>query len=258
MNENCFKNAKPTPTTLTLLYSEHPHNIMSEKTQITRKIMKQQEASRKAVVRQISCDATAASAFSTLDNVDGTQKHVNDTRKHLRACLRVKTLQKSIEIANKQTDNRDENAVTTIAQKRDHNLSVRFGIVQVRLHEIILGDNPAVGEGAPLTIDWEPFYSFDCPINEYRADTIAPRCPTRMKIPPDTRFNLLAKTMAKSEIRRGIKKVKEARRQRAETRTTLYRAKSQENIERLTRGFKNLVTNKKKKERRFIAQAMVK
>ena len=235
---------------------------MSEQTQITRKIMQQQEATRKAVVRQISCDATTASTFSTWDNVDDTtQKQVNDTQKHLRACLKVKTLQdsiKSIEIANKQTDHRNDNAVTTIAQKRYHNLSVQFGIVQVRLHEIILGDNPAVSEGAPLTIDWEPFCTFDCPINEYRADTITPRCPTRMKITPDARFNLLAKTMGKSEIRRGIKKVKEARRQRAETRTTLYRAKSEENIERLTRGFKNLVTNKKKKERRFIAQAMVK
>jgi hypothetical protein len=37
--------------------------------------------------------------------------------------------------------------------------SVQFSVVRVHEHKMILGDNPAVSEGVPVTLDWEVEFS---------------------------------------------------------------------------------------------------
>ena len=48
----------------------------------------------------------------------------------------------------------------------------------------------------------------------------------------------------------------QVKKQRLETRSQLYKAENEEKVERLVRGIRNLVTNKKKKERKYLEESM--
>ena len=143
-------------------------------------------------------------------------------------------------------------------RKNPNKLKVSFGDIEIRSHEIILGDNPGVSGGPPLTIDWEPFELSACSVDEYEYEKA--KMPTRdifrMKMTTEQRIKLLAKTNSMREINTRTKQVTDARRQRAETRSTLYRQDNHEKMEKVFRGFKNMFSNKKKKEMAYIASAM--
>lgn len=135
---------------------------------------------------------------------------------------------------------------------------VSFGGVEVQSYEIILGDNPGVSGGPPLTIDWEPFELASCSVNEYEEEKAKrpARDILRMKMTTAQRINLLARTNAVQEIMIRTKQVMNTRRQRAETQTILYRQGSEEKVERIMRVFKNIFTNKKRKERAYRASTI--
>ena len=46
--------------------------------------------------------------------------------------------------------------------------SVSFGEVEIREHEVILGDNPAVSGGPPVTIDWSAVSSRKLSVDEHQ------------------------------------------------------------------------------------------
>ena len=137
-------------------------------------------------------------------------------------------------------------------------LAVSFSDIEIRSYEIILGDNPAVAGGPPLTIDWEPFELAACSVDEYEEGKAKPpaRDVISMKMTTEQRFELLARTYSMREINARTKQVTDARRQRIETRTMLYRQGNHEKMERIARGFKNIFTNKKRKEKAYLASAM--
>merc|ERR1712224_928579 len=43
---------------------------------------------------------------------------------------------------------------TVASDPRKHRRSVSFSSVQVREYDLCLGDNPSVGTGAPVSLDW--------------------------------------------------------------------------------------------------------
>ena len=136
------------------------------------------------------------------------------------------------------------------------NLSVAFRDVEIRSYEMILGCNPAVSSGAPVTIDWKPFNNTICSVDYYedvREETI--RNYHEMKMPAPVRFDLLTRTTPTKDIVRCTKQINDIKRQRLETTSTLYKAKAHEKMEKFSRGFKNLVTNKKKKEKQYLQSA---
>jgi len=137
------------------------------------------------------------------------------------------------------------------------NLSVSFTDVEVRSYPIILGDNPAVSAGPPLTIDWDPSHLAVCSVDDYektREGII--RGIIELKMPSHIRFDMLSKTVKTAEIAKRTKEMTDVKRQRLETTSMLYRASKEEKLEKFARGFRNLVTNKKKKEKEYMKEAM--
>ena len=45
--------------------------------------------------------------------------------------------------------------------------SVSFGTVSIHSHQVILGDNPSVRSGPPLTLDWKPFDTKTVDLDSY-------------------------------------------------------------------------------------------
>ncbi len=175
-------------------------------------------------------------------------RYCNDPRAMgKKPCLKVKTNEESLKSIGLCT-----------GVEAGNNLSVRFGDVEVRSHEIILGDNPAVSKGPPLTIEWAHYSSTICTVErfeEVRVPTI--RNYHELKMPAPVRFDLLSRTHPTKDIVKRTKQVTEVKKQRLETTSTLYKANSQEKIERLSRGFRNLVTNRKKKEKEFLEKGLI-
>ena len=165
----------------------------------------------------------------------------------LRNCMKAKTVEESL-----KTD------LQTTARKAPRGeLSVSFSDVEVRSHEIILGDNPAVSKGPPLTIDWDAFKSTMCSVDKYEQDVREPtncnytyhEIAHEMKMPSPVRFDLLSRTTPIKDIAKRMREANEVKKKRAETRSILHKARRrQEKLKRFTRGLKNLLTNKKKKE----------
>ena len=68
--------------------------------------------------------------------------------------------------------------------------SVSFGIVEIREHEIELGDNPSVSGGMPLTLGWRPIRSSIREVDEY--EHLRSECRQgRRRIPAQERSSLL-------------------------------------------------------------------
>lgn len=132
-----------------------------------------------------------------------------------------------------------------------------FGDVEVRSHLMILGDNPAVSSGAPVTIDWDPYHVAACPIDAYEKEREGQiRHSLECRIPEQARFEILKQVHGASEITKCIKKVKQSKRERLETSSQLYKFEKDERIEKLTRGLRNVFTNKKKKEREYFEKCL--
>ena len=66
-------------------------------------------------------------------------------------------------------------------------LSVSFGDVEIREYNVILGDNPAVSAGPPVTIDWIPISSHMLTVDEHQEFAVKgkdhPRDGGRMSAP---------------------------------------------------------------------------
>jgi hypothetical protein len=94
--------------------------------------------------------------------------------------------------------------------------SVRFDTVQVRCHEVILGDNPAVTAGPPVTIKWIAFETETISVDEF--ECLKPKPVRRgpdMLIPISVRENVLKSAgYARShmvEAQREVAKIRKSR-----------------------------------------------
>ncbi|KAL7458392.1 hypothetical protein ACHAWC_009920, partial [Mediolabrus comicus] len=54
-------------------------------------------------------------------------------------------------------------------------LQLQFGSVNIREYEMILGDNPSVTYGPPVTLDWVPVAESTLPVDEYECQHYHPR-----------------------------------------------------------------------------------
>ena len=73
----------------------------------------------------------------------------------------------------------------------DNSKKVTFGEVQIHSHQFILGDNPSVSSGPPVTMNWKSFESGTFDLDEYEKQKPAPRSKEAMILPRSFREELL-------------------------------------------------------------------
>mmetsp|Transcript_17565 Transcript_17565/g.24764 ORF Transcript_17565/g.24764 Transcript_17565/m.24764 type:complete len:290 (+) Transcript_17565:145-1014(+) len=132
-------------------------------------------------------------------------------------------------------------------------ISVSFESVEFREYPIILGDNPAVSTGAPLTIDWDYQQVDKVQIDEYESKRPARRSYVQMAIPKRHREELLVENgCTRREILKRVKEVNLSRLNRRRTVEMLHQTQVQVRVEKMKRGLKNMLTRNKKREKAWI------
>jgi hypothetical protein len=134
--------------------------------------------------------------------------------------------------------------------------SVSFSTVEIREYPIILGENPSVPKGPPLTIDWQHFDEDSFELEEYESSRPDRRRYREMVVPFELRIDCLKRGGASTrDILKRSKEMEKIRIERYETQTMFYRQSSEEKVERIVRGFKNFMSSKKRKERKLIQES---
>lgn len=71
--------------------------------------------------------------------------------------------------------------------------SVSFDSVEINEHQVILGDNPSVSSGPPVTVAWESHESYTFSVDEYEESHPERRFKSNMLLPRRVREELLTK-----------------------------------------------------------------
>jgi len=139
-------------------------------------------------------------------------------------------------------------------------LSVSFHYSEFKMYPMTLGENPATVEGPPMSIEWEPSASHVWNVDDYeeaKEKNNACRSLSQMKMPADYRTSILRLAgFSRNDLIASKRLMGKLRIERAETRRLLYRTSSQERVEKIRRGLKNLIlSGKKREERQFLAMS---
>jgi hypothetical protein len=100
---------------------------------------------------------------------------------------------------------------------RSKNKAVSFGLIQVREYNCVVGDNPAVRVGPPVSIGWEFVQNKDVPVDVYEK-TNHPR-KSGLRMSNFTRKSLLREAcgVSREEIKAAENGVQKIQRQRCQT-----------------------------------------
>jgi hypothetical protein len=116
--------------------------------------------------------------------------------------------------------------------------TVRFSTIEIREYGMCMGDNPSVGRGVPITIEWDHSEEIlEFPVEDYDdARQLNRRLTTQLRIPPLVRRDLLLGSgYSRQEILEGAWKAEMARTRRQRTIQTLGWAPAEEFLERVRR-----------------------
>ena len=127
-----------------------------------------------------------------------------------------------------QTEKASSEMKCSDSQKR----SVTFSTVEVREYPMILGDNPAVSGGPPVTIDWIPLSRKLFEIEKHIRMTPEPRRKSFQMIMPIYHRELLLKNSGytKNELLEAKRQIDCIRAQRLATITRLHRMECMDKI----------------------------
>ena len=79
---------------------------------------------------------------------------------------------------------------------------VAFNTIEVREHNVTLGDNPSCSNGPPVSIKWEHNNSYQMSIDDYESERGSRRDKHVMRIPREVRLHLIKKDgVSRREIR---------------------------------------------------------
>lgn len=124
----------------------------------------------------------------------------------LKSAIRVPTLEMSLASTDLST--------SLYSEQR----SIRFDTVEIREHAVILGCNPAVTKGPPLTIGWETLSTSIQSVNEYERNRPLRRSPMFLKLSQTERRSLLKERgFTSEEFSMAESYVEEVKKSRAES-----------------------------------------
>jgi len=140
---------------------------------------------------------------------------------------------------------------TAREQQKSHNKpEIKFGTVDVRYYERILGDNPACSSGPSLSIGW--FYTTNTkhqniPVNEYEYYRIPIRMESCQLVLPRTKRESMLQEMgySRQEIAEAVRMNNKIKNQRNQTVNNLSVSKMEEVVEKARQRMKKLICWKK-------------
>ena len=131
---------------------------------------------------------------------------------------------------------------------------VSFSTVVIREYNTILGDNPSVSIGCPLSLGWEYASEFVAALDDYEGTKPEARHPSELRLTSSEReVRLKSFGFSRLEILEGTRVAKVTRQQRMKTIETLQLAKFQELIEKANR--KIFRAGRKRKEKELLKRS---
>lgn len=122
---------------------------------------------------------------------------------------------------------------------------------------MMVGDNPAVTRGVPVTVDWETLCEYQLGLEEYEDVRPPRRFKMELKMESLDRVRLLKRLgFARSEIMQGSKEAGFVRDRRQRTRKSMNFAGLHEVLERMARAVLNATIRRssKKREKQLLEQ----
>jgi hypothetical protein len=148
-----------------------------------------------------------------------------------------------------------ETTAKIVPKKVSKGKKVGFSVLQMREYPILIGDNPAVSRGVPLTIDWAHDGEVTASIDEYEYSRGTPRSMLELRLPPSMRTEMMKRLgFSAKELMVGTKAANIVRFQRRRTIETLQTAAMEEFLEKSRRAILNatIMRGRKRREREYL------
>jgi hypothetical protein len=127
---------------------------------------------------------------------------------------------------------------------------VGFTTIEIRDYPIIVGDNPGVSIGVPLTIDWVHDGEFTSSVDEYETYRPPSRSMVELKIPRTMRESVLRRLdFSRRDIQEGARSANIGRHRRKRTLETMHLAPWEEFLQRVRRATMNATVRRAAKQR---------
>jgi len=144
---------------------------------------------------------------------------------------------------------------TPDATTRTRTIRISFSQIQIREYPIIVGDNPSIMTGTPVTIDWEPVEEATFDFQDYEDTRAPPRSMVELRMPAKHRDAILKNQgFSLADRNRGRKMANLVKNRRKRTDETVHLAKVLETLEEWKRATKNATWGRrtKQKERQLL------
>lgn len=148
-------------------------------------------------------------------------------------------------------------AVETHENSSPKKTAVGFTKIQIREYPIVVGDNPSILTGTPITIDWEYVEEMEFAVDDYEQQKPTSRNMLELRLPAKYRDTILKQQGFSLKDRlQGRKAANITRSQRRRTAETMKLAPVMEMLELATRATLNATVrrSRKQKEREFLSQ----
>jgi hypothetical protein len=173
--------------------------------------------------------------------------------------MTIRTLEESLDDKLTEKCYQVRNAYRMLRTKQGlEHQKVNFTNVEIKYYPMIIGDSPSVSDGCPVTMNWKPIGISVASVDEFenvRLDTR--RHYSDMIMDKDVRYNILLSSGHDSvdifKAQRLSKSIKSEQKVNSfHSRVNTRQVEMEEKIQMLSRAFVNALTNRKKKERKYL------
>lgn len=209
-------------------------------------------------VTPLDIDRMKGFETSSVEKTDMGRPGSPNTKKSPKGIMSARTLDESLHGSYQEDakDRRLKRLSSTGSESKDKDLRVRMHKVQIREYPIVLGNNPGVSRGPPLTIDWEHCTHEEFDFEEYESVRPPRRTQVEMYMPLMVREHILKQSgFTRKEIREAVRITNISRNKRKQTIDRLNLSRAEETLESAQRKLRKLLSfnSKKRKEERYIS-----